>query len=260
MSLNKTAAPRCRPPEQAIRTMKEPLSGNCPLCGSGQTSLFHHDRRREFLRCEECSLVFVPQQYFLSSKAEQACYNLHQNHPADARYRKFLDRLAQPLIERLQPGARGLDFGCGPGPTLSVMLGEAGYPTAIYDPFYEPNAAVWLDDYDFVTASEVVEHLHRPMSDLNRLWTVLKPGGCLGIMTKRVLDDAAFSTWHYKHDPTHVAFFSEATFAWLAQNWTAELQFVGADVVLMQKPKSASRELPRIGTVGYREPIPNRPA
>jgi SAM-dependent methyltransferase len=224
--------------------MNEYPSANCPLCSSGGTGLFHRDSRREYLRCEVCGLVFVPSRYFLSPEAEKACYDLHQNNPADAGYRKFLDRLAQPLIERLTPGARGLDFGCGPGPTLSPMLAEAGFPTAIYDPFYEPNAAVWRDEYDFVTASEVVEHLHHPMSDLDRLWTVLKPGGSLGIMTKRVLHQTAFVKWHYKNDPTHVTFFSEEAFLWLAGRWSAELRLVGPDVVFLRKPEVAFTESP----------------
>lgn len=213
--------------------------GSCPLCSSGEAAFFHRDSRREYLRCDDCGLVFVPSPYFLSPEAEKDCYDYHQNNPADVGYRRFLARLARPLIERLSPGARGLDFGSGPGPTLSLMLAEAGFPTAIYDPFYKPNA-VWDDDYDFVTASEVVEHLHRPMSDLDRIWSALKPGGCFGIMTKRVLDVTAFAKWHYKNDPTHVVFFSEETFIWLAQKWTAELEFVGDDVVFLQKPKLAS--------------------
>jgi SAM-dependent methyltransferase len=219
-----------------LTMVNEQLTGICPLCSSGDTPFFHRDSHREYLRCENCGLVFVPSQYFLSSEAEKACYDLHQNNPADANYRRFLSRLAQPLIKLLRPGARGLDFGSGPGPTLSLMLAEAGYPTTIYDPLYEPNAAVWQDEYDFITASEVIEHLHRPMSDLQRLWKVLKPGGCLGIMTKRVFDAAAFAAWHYKDDPTHVVFFSEETFAWLARRWSAELQVVGDDVVLIRKP------------------------
>jgi SAM-dependent methyltransferase len=224
--------------------------GHCPLCSSGDVAFFHRDRRREYLRCEDCGLVFVPSRYFLPADAEKACYDRHQNNPADMGYRRFLDRLARPLIERLAPGARGLDFGSGPGPTLSLMLAEAGYPTAIYDPIYEPNAAVWDDEYDFITASEVVEHLHRPMLELQRLWTALKPGGWLGIMTKRVLNVTAFAKWHYKRDPTHVVFFSKETFIWLAHEWTAELQFIGDDVVFLQAltkpPRRDQQTLPSV--------------
>lgn len=213
----------------------------CPLCGGSRTSPFHRDTRREYHRCGVCGLVFVPARYFLSAEDEKRYYDRHQNHPADAGYRRFLGRLFEPLTQRLDAGARGLDFGSGPGPTLSRMLTEAGYPTAIYDPFYAPSTAVWHDRYDFVTASEVVEHLHRPMDELTRVWHVLRPGGWLGMMTKRVRDAAAFATWHYKNDPTHVSYFAESTFAWLATHWSAEVQIVGPDVVLLRKPGGGGR-------------------
>jgi len=116
------------------------------------------------------------------------------------------------------------------------MLAEAGHPTVLFDPFYEPNEAVWRDGYDFVVTTEVVEHLHSPRIDLQRVWRVLKPGGWLGIMTKRVFDATAFEQWHYKNDPTHVCFFAEETFTWLATHWQAELEIIGPDVVLLQKP------------------------
>ncbi len=125
------------------------------------------------------------------------------------------------------------------------MLDEAGYPTAIFDPFYAPDSAVWNHRYDFVTTSEVAEHLHHPMRELERLWKVLRPGGWLGVMTKRVLNRDAFAAWHYKNDPTHVIFFAESTFAWLANRWQARLEVIGPDVVLLQKGMVAATPLPR---------------
>lgn len=217
------------------------LDCRCPLCGTSEVEFFHRDPKREYLFCPECHLVFVPPRYHLSRAAEKACYDQHQNSPADAQYRRFLGRLFRPLVRRLPEGAQGLDFGSGPGPTLSVMLSEAGFPTAIYDPFYAPNPSVWEREYDFITASEVVEHLHRPMIDLQRLWNALKPGGWLGIMTKRVADVNAFADWHYKNDPTHVAFFAEETFVWLARKWKARREVVSADVVLLQKRERFGR-------------------
>jgi len=210
----------------------------CPLCTAGEAALFHRDSRREYRHCDICGLVFVPSRYFLTPEAENRCYDQHQNDPTDERYRRFLSRLAEPLLEVLSPGASGLDFGCGPGPTLSLMLAEAGHPTSIFDPIYEPDPEVWRQQYDFVTATEVVEHLHHPLLDLQRIWNVLLPGGWLGIMTKRVLNQSAFANWHYKNDPTHVIFFADETFSWLARKWSAKLRLVGPDVVLLQKRNS----------------------
>ena len=99
-------------------------------------------------------------------------------------------------------------------------------------PYYAPDKSVLSATYDFITLSEVAEHLARPGEELDNLWASLAPGGWLGIMTKRVRDRAAFATWHYIADPTHVSFFSDATFRWLADRWSATLVVVGDDVVL----------------------------
>ncbi len=207
----------------------------CPLC-MRSSEYFHRDPLRTYFQCERCRLVFVPPWELPTREEEKACYDLHQNDPEDLRYRRFLSRLFLPLQAQLEPHSDGLDFGSGPGPTLSLMFAEVGHRMRIYDPFYAPEQSVWQKQYDFITASEVVEHLHQPGQELERLWSILKPGGWLGIMTKRLTTLEAFATWHYKNDPTHVAFFAAETFTWLAGQWGAVLQFCANDVVLFRKP------------------------
>lgn len=213
----------------------------CPLCQFEGAVTFSRDQRREYYRCRQCLLVFVPPRYRLDPIAEKAEYDLHNNDPADAGYRRFLSRLAEPLLERLTPGSKGLDFGSGPGPTLAPMLRDAGHQVCVYDPFYAPDRATLSDRYQFITATEVVEHLFQPGFELDRLWQLLLPGGTLAVMTKLVLDAQAFSQWHYKNDPTHVSFFSRETWAWWAGARNASLQVIGADVMLLGKPESQDR-------------------
>lgn len=208
----------------------------CPLCAAREPAPFCSDRRRSYLRCGICSLVFVPPRFHLSREAERAEYDLHQNRLEDTGYRRFLSRLAQPLARRLAPGARGLDFGCGPAPALASLLRDRGFDVSVYDSFYAPDESVLQGDFDFVCATEVVEHLHAPGAVLDTLWGLLRPGGHLGVMTKLVIDREAFSRWHYKNDPTHVCFFSEATWCWWASRRGAELEIIGADVMLLAKP------------------------
>ena len=133
------------------------------------------------------------------------------------------------------PGNCGLDFGSGPGPTLSLMFEEAGYSVAVYDHYYAREPAVLERQYDFITATEVLEHLREPGRELDSLWGCLKPGGNLGVMTKFALDQERFAQWHYKNDPTHVCFFSRATLDWLATEWQAELTFVDTDAAIFLK-------------------------
>jgi SAM-dependent methyltransferase len=213
---------------------------DCPLCSSAAKQ-YHQDRRRTYYQCQTCRLVFVLPEAFLSVAEEKAVYDLHQNGPDDVGYRKFLSRMSMPLHKRLSTGDCGLDFGSGPGPTLSVLFEELGYPMAIYDPFYAPDRSVLADEYDFVTATEVVEHLRRPHASLERMWRCVKPGGYLGLMSKLVIDRAAFANWHYKNDATHICFFSRETFGWLAREWGTAPLFVGKEVTLFRKPKSPGR-------------------
>ncbi|QJQ96140.1 MULTISPECIES: class I SAM-dependent methyltransferase [Halomonadaceae] len=207
----------------------------CPLCTSCTTALYHRDARRDYHRCGRCELVFVPAAYRIGPEQERAVYDQHQNSPDDPGYRRFLSRLFDPLLERLAPGAEGLDFGAGPGPTLSVMFEEAGHSMAIYDPFFAPDGSVLERRYDFVTATEVVEHMFEPGREFARLAALLRPGGWLGIMTKRAGTPEAFAHWHYILDPTHVSFFSEASFAWLAEHLDMRVTFPAADVAILHK-------------------------
>ena len=208
---------------------------SCPLCSQTDAASFHEDKWRRYFRCAQCRLIFVRREQHLDSVAEKAEYDLHQNAPEDQGYRKFLSRLHVPVSERLQPGSHGLDFGSGPGPTLSVMFQESGHTMEIYDPFYSPDTSPLLQTYDFVTASEVVEHFRDPREGLARMWACVKPTGLLGIMTKLALGPSEFAKWHYKDDRTHVSFFSRETFQWLAAEWHAKLTFLGRDVALFER-------------------------
>jgi Methyltransferase domain len=200
-----------------------------------RVSPYFIDSRRPFLQCNVCKLVFVPTGWHLDMDSERAQYDLHQNDPNDSGYKGFLSRLACPLMERLSPGARGLDFGCGPGPALAGMFYDNGFEVALYDRFFAPDEGPLAEQYEFITATEVVEHLRRPGWELDRLWSLLASRGWLGIMTKLVRDPVAFASWHYKNDPTHICFYSPDTWRWWAAHHSASLEIIGADVILLQR-------------------------
>jgi hypothetical protein len=207
----------------------------CPLCQCTKTNYFYEDKYRPYHHCENCELIFVPPAHHLANDAEKSRYDQHQNLPSDRGYRQFLSRLFTPLCQQLQPGQSGLDFGSGPGPTLSLMLEEAGYNMAIYDKYYATNTNVLNQSYDFITTTEVLEHLSQPYEVLTKLWQNLNVNGILAIMTKRSTGKKAFTTWHYKNDDTHICFFAEQSFTWLAKQWHATLDFIDNDVVFFKK-------------------------
>lgn len=217
--------------------MRESIQSECrcPLCSSAGCAAYLEDALRSYFRCGGCGLIFVPEAFQLSAAEEKAEYDRHENDVADPGYRRFLSRLADPLCGKLSPGSRGLDFGCGPGPALSAMLEERGHRVALYDPYYANDASVLNAEYDFICATEVVEHLCDPQKEFATLFSCLKPGGWLGIMTKLTRDDRdAFANWHYIRDRTHIGFYHPVTFEYIGRRFGADVHFIGPDVVLMQ--------------------------
>lgn len=206
----------------------------CPLC-SHPTDPYTEDRRRVYFHCPQCDLVSADPETHLDATDEKAYYDLHENNPSDPGYRRFLSRLARPLLEILRPGMRGLDYGCGPGPTLSLMLEEAGMIMEVHDPYYRPNPTALGSLYDFVTCTEVVEHFHHPDQEWSRLVELIAQGGCLAIMTKLVISRERFASWHYKDDPTHIGFYSPQTFAWLGARFGLRVERVDQDVLFLHK-------------------------
>lgn len=195
----------------------------CRLCGAAGSTAFASVKGRDYLHCSACDLVFVARQHLPSRDEERAEYELHNNDPADAGYRRHLQRLTGPLEAHLKPGQRGLDFGCGPGPAISVLLAEDGFEVADYDPVFYPNRALLAARYDFITSSEVVEHFHEPGREFKLLDGLMRrPGAILAIMTLLRQSDSAFEDWYYIREISHVAFYSERCFAWLARkfDWT----------------------------------------
>ncbi|HCY85743.1 MAG TPA: methyltransferase [Desulfobacteraceae bacterium] len=209
----------------------------CPLCRSDEVDAYHRDDSRAYMACRTCGLVFVPEAFRLTPEEEKAVYDLHQNDPGDPGYQNFLSRLSVPLLKKLSPGSQGLDFGCGPGPALADMMEAAGHSMNLFDPFYANTPEVLQHRYDFICATEVVEHLRAPKREFESLFKMLKPGGWLGIMTKQVINREAFGRWHYIRDLTHICFYSRFTFSCLARRFNAGLYFIGDDVILLQKQK-----------------------
>jgi hypothetical protein len=211
------------------------MKAECVLCNSIETKFLCKRDNYDYLHCSVCDLIFVKPDQRLDPNIEKSRYDHHQNDPYDLNYRKFLNQLIEPLEKRLTPGSFGLDFGSGPGPTLNIMFEEMGYKMNIYDPFYANDRSVFDLKYDFITATETVEHLFDPKKEFDLLWSCLKPGRYLGIMTKMVPSEEEFPDWYYRRDDTHVVFYRPATFQWMADQWDATVEIIGDQVAIFQK-------------------------
>ena len=212
---------------------------DCPLCHSSPTFLFAQLHQRNFWRCDVCQLTFVAADEFLNADEEKARYMLHENDPSDERYRAWLAQLSDVLLPKLSAHSRGLDFGSGPGPTLSLMMAEAGHEMSIYDLFFAPDRTVLDEIYDFITCTETAEHFHHPHKEFSLLNSCLRKGGWLGVMTQILDDDERFANWWYIRDETHVAFYKQETMAWIAAHFGWTMEMAGKNVVLFQKVSGA---------------------
>jgi len=213
---------------------------SCPLCRSTNKSIqYHTDKKRDYLQCSQCDLVYVSPEFLPSKRVEKQEYDLHENSFEDEGYRKFLRKVLTPLtpfIKNAQNTALvGLDFGCGPAPVLAQMLEELGVSTRVYDPFFANIPEALQHTYNIITCTEAIEHFHQPHREWAMFCRLLAEDGILAVMTKRVIDKARFASWHYKNDPTHVCFFSESTFQYLAQRDGFNVVFPTNDVALFFK-------------------------
>ncbi len=208
----------------------------CSLCRSPAVTAFASVHGRRYGSCATCGLIQMASEDHVTPTAELGHYSLHQNDPADPGYRAFLDRLCAPLVQQLRPGAKGLDYGSGPGPALSVMLEEQGFPMRVYDPFFADDTDALGRVYDFITCTETAEHFANPASEFERLDRMLRPGGWLAVMTEVFRGQHPFAEWRYARDPTHVCFYRPETMTWIAERFGYRMIEPHATVRLFTKP------------------------
>ena len=109
------------------------------------------------------------------------------------------------------------------------LLGDEGFPTRPYDPFYFPELPE--DPIDFIVSTEAFEHFRHPQEELERLQGLLKPGGLLGVMTA-FWDEATFrKNWHYRRDFTHLCFYRRETMDWISKAFGFEIMWCDSERV-----------------------------
>ena len=208
----------------------------CPLCKSVKTEFKTHAKNRDFFSCSNCQLIFVSPKQLLSFDEERKRYDQHQNNIIDEGYKKFLYQIITPLLARIKPESKGLDFGSGPFPALAQLFEKEGFKVDLFDPYYAKNETVFTNKYDFITLTEVAEHLNNPSKDFDRIIPLLKQGGFLAIMTLRTDRIKDFKNWFYQNDDTHVCFYANTTMEYLSKKYNLTLKVLSDRVVLFQKP------------------------
>lgn len=206
---------------------------NCLLCHTNSTAF-----ELDTFMCPECQLVFKNPENFLSDEEDVKRYSSHQNISTDQGYLDFLGKVVNPLKQFLPRKFSALDFGCGPGPTMPVLLEELGGSVENYDPIFFPDAHLLVPDiYDVVTCTEVVEHFKTPAKDWDILIDLVKEGGLLGVMTQLFSKETDYQKWWYKNDPTHIVFYQAHTMNWIAEKYNLDILFADQKSVIILKKR-----------------------
>ena len=207
----------------------------CIVCKNQKAVDFKNIKQKRYWKCSYCEAIFLDKEFYLSSNDEYKHYLTHNNDVNDPRYKQFLSNLMLPLIERIKLNSIGLDYGCGPGPALSLMLKEKGYKMFNYDPFFHPEKRNLLKKYDFISCTETAEHFHNPFGEFTRFSELLNNNGTIGIMTNFHSKQDIFENWYYINDPTHVVFYNKKTFQIIAKIFDWDCEFLGNNLVFFQK-------------------------
>ncbi len=207
----------------------------CIVCKNQRAKEYKNIEQKRYWKCSYCEAIFLDKKFYLSSNDEYKHYLTHNNDLNDPRYKKFLSHLTLPLIERIKLNSIGLDYGCGPGPALSLMLREKGYKMFNYDPFFHPAKRNLLKKYDFISCTETVEHFHNPFGEFTRFNELLNNNGIIGIMTNFHSKQNIFENWYYIKDPTHVVFYNKKTFRIIAKIFDWDCEFLVNNLVFLKK-------------------------
>jgi len=199
----------------------------CPLCNYHSTFLLQADVR-EYWSCEKCYLIFVPPKFFISKKEEIGRYLEHNNTLGNEGYvRMFQEKIN--TINKICSGINiVLDYGCGYEPVLKILLEREGYEAYGYDLNFFPSEEL-KKKYNLIISTETFEHIKNPREELAHLIPKISSKGYLAIMTRfyplkgNALCLESFSEWYYKRDPTHVAFYSQKTFSWIADEFKMKI-------------------------------------
>ena len=181
----------------------------CRLCQGENCEPLCKDKRRSFLYCNDCGLIFVPPYDHVSLSEERLRYDKHNNTVNNKGYVKFLDEIVKTVEQHAEKESDILDFGCGSSAVLVHLLQKRGYRCAGYDPLYKKVCDQVDSGFDIVILCEVIEHLRAIDTELDFIKTMLKPRSKVIVRTQLYKTPDSIRDWWYARDFTHINFFSK---------------------------------------------------
>jgi hypothetical protein len=208
---------------------------NCPLCKCPNSHLVLKGPLFSLAKCEICGLYYKYKEFWLSESLEKDRYLRHQNSAEDPNYIKYFEPIVDLIMNNHDSSEVGLDFGCGNSQTLANILGHKGLRCESYDLYFFNKPALLEESYNFVVASEVIEHLRSPAEFWQQLSDLMKNSGKTYIRTK-CAPDRDLEKWWYLRDSTHICFYTPETFNWISERMNLTWVFASdRDITIWQK-------------------------
>jgi len=216
------------------------MEHRCVVCNAVTEPLIHEKKSVLFHQCPICQLILRDKSDFFTPDEEKNRYTLHQNSIDDKGYRDyFLRFFEETQLLKLQSAVpqKGLDFGSGPIPVLAYVAKQTyNIEMDYYDPFFAPQRVYESKYYDFITCTEVIEHIPNPLETFALFREHLVIGGVVAIMTQLHKNDRdAFFSWFYIRDRSHVAFFSMKTMEYVAKKVGLEIDYTNNKNIITLK-------------------------
>lgn len=210
----------------------------CKICGCSTYLLFDKQFQYNYYRCKNCDFIYEDPSHHMTMTEEREEYDRHNNSLEDEGYVNMFRRFLAVFKDKVK-GSKLLEYGSGPEPVFSHILRTEGFDVVSYDPFYLPDVSYREWQYDVITSTEVFEHFSEPLKEFEHLISLLKEDGILAIMTQFPKDDEHFLNWWYRRDGTHISFYTNKTFEYLATRYNLEILFQNnKDYMIMRKLKS----------------------
>jgi len=209
----------------------------CRICHC-DTQIFEDSQlQKQYHYCQHCECISLDPAYLLTLEKEHSLYNNHQNSLENQGYVQMFEDFLDYFWSDLASKDTSLDFGSGPTPVLSQLLHKRGVHVDCYDKFYQPIQCYENQTYDFITSTEVFEHLENPVAVLTLLAHHLQADGTIALMTLfHQNDQAHFLTWWYRRDPTHITFYTPKTLEVLAHQCGLEvIKTDGKRIAILKK-------------------------
>lgn len=195
----------------------------CKLCGTSTLLIKNPKTDKTYHKCSECEYIFMDEEFYIDESRERLHYDKHHNSFACLGYVEMFERLIAEFVP-LENIETALDFGCGEGEVLPILLEKNGVRCDRHDLFYFPKKVYEDKSYDLIVSTEVIEHLEKPLQVLEMLSSHLKQNAYLLLMTRfHPQNDKEFLEWFYIRDITHIGFFSLKTFEYLAKKLSLEI-------------------------------------